>query len=115
MVHIVWKKIKGKFGPYAYLYRSFRDSDGRVKTRFIKYLGKIPQGTKIAHVRQKKTPALRKKGIKPRKHRRRRIQGRRPKACTLPISQKCRHTRCLKYACQYYQPVVKKKKIRREK
>lgn len=66
MVHIIWKKIRGQ-GPYAYLYRSFRDNDGRVKTQFVKYLGKIPPGTKIAHVKTKK---------KTRKYRRRKTQRR---------------------------------------
>ena len=105
---IIWKRIKGH-GPYAYVYNSFRDPVTHLpRQNFIKYLGKnIPVGTKIAHVKQTKTPTPRKKGIKPWKHRKRKLRGRGPKACMLPITKKCRHTRCLKWVCKYYQPVVK--------
>lgn len=37
MSHIERKKIKGRI--YLYRYQSYRDEYGRVKKRFIKYLG----------------------------------------------------------------------------
>jgi len=61
MVHqIIWKKIRGH-GPYAYIYNPYRDPvSHQPRQKFIKYLGKIPPGTKIAHVKQTKTPKIRK-------------------------------------------------------
>ncbi len=35
--HIERKKIKGRY--YLYRYQSYRDESGRVRKRFIKYIG----------------------------------------------------------------------------
>ena len=111
---IIWKKIRGKYGPYAYLYESRRDPvTGMPKKFFIRYLGKIPMGTKIAHVKEKKTPGLWKTRNKPKGRQGRKIRGRRPKACTMPMNRKCRHPRCVRWACQYYSPVKKRRKRRK--
>ncbi len=40
MAHVVEKEING--GQYLYLYESFREG-GRVRKRFIRYLGKKPE------------------------------------------------------------------------
>jgi len=81
---IIWKRIKGH-GPYAYVYNSFRDPVTRLpRQKFVKYLGKIPFGTKIAHVKQTKTPTPWKTRNKPKGRRRQKLRGRRPKACMLP-------------------------------
>ena len=40
MVKIAWKTIKG-YGPYAYLQRSVKMSDGKVISKHLAYLGKI--------------------------------------------------------------------------
>ena len=37
MTHIERKKIKGRV--YLYLYQSYRDKNGKVKKKMIKYLG----------------------------------------------------------------------------
>jgi len=37
MTHIERKKIKGRY--YLYIYQSYRDKNGRVKKKMIKYLG----------------------------------------------------------------------------
>jgi len=112
---IIWKRIKGH-GPYAYVYNSFRDPVTHLpRQKFIKYLGKnIPFGTKIAHVKQKKTPAPWKTRIRLKGKQGRKLRRRNPKDCMLPTNQKCRHKKCIKWACEYYQPITKEKK-RREK
>ncbi len=109
---IIWKKIRGKYGPYAYLYESFRDATGVPRKRFIKYLGsEIPFGTKIAHPKQNMTPALRKTQKKPKGHRRQRIRKHPTKAkgvCVLPKDQECPYyTICVEWKCKWYRPINK--------
>ena len=36
-MHIVKKKIKGN--TYLYMYESYRDDDGKVKKRYVSYIG----------------------------------------------------------------------------
>ncbi|MEM8674282.1 MAG: hypothetical protein AAGF83_10470 [Cyanobacteria bacterium P01_G01_bin.67] len=40
MAYIRTKKVKGK--EYRYLVEGYRDEDGKVKQRTIKYLGAVP-------------------------------------------------------------------------
>ncbi len=39
MVYVEWKTINGH--KYAYLKKSFRDKDGKVRTKHVRYLGKV--------------------------------------------------------------------------
>ncbi|MEA3255475.1 MAG: hypothetical protein U9Q22_06540 [Candidatus Altiarchaeota archaeon] len=47
MSHIERKKIKGRY--YLYRYQSYRDEGGRVRKRFIQYLGPLSPSSRLNH------------------------------------------------------------------